>query len=133
MSLPVAPAGASIGLDLVSVPRFADRLASGGERLLARLFTAAERAACADRPRPAEHLAARFAAKEAAMKALGTGWSEGVAFTDFEVVSTPGRPPTLALQGRASEIAGRIGLRTWRVSLTHTADVAGAVVLALPD
>ncbi len=120
-----------LGLDLVEVERFRQALARGGEALLRRLFTPAERAECARRADPALHLAARFAAKEAAMKALGTGWTRGVAFLDLEVRSDGIGPPTLEIRGRAAAILAEQGFRGLRLSLTHTATTAGAVVAAI--
>lgn len=120
-----------LGLDLVDLDRFRRALERGGEAFLRRIFTAAERAECARRPDPAPHLAARFAAKEAAMKALGTGWTRGVAFLDLEVRSDGARPPSLEVRGRAAEVLAEQGFRGLRVSLTHTARTAGAVVQAV--
>lgn len=129
MASPEAP---GIGTDLVSVPRFAAALARGGAALRARLFTAAELAQCEADPRAAERLAARFAAKEAALKALGTGWASGLGFTDVEVRGGGGEPPHLALHGAAAARAQALGIRELRVSLTHTEEFAQAFVVASP-
>ncbi|HBF22258.1 MAG TPA: hypothetical protein DDW23_00460, partial [Planctomycetes bacterium] len=77
----IKPSG--VGIDLVEIDRFRVSLETGGEKILNKLFTAQEQASCNTRKDPIPHYAARFAAKEAAMKALGTGWTRGVAFTDF--------------------------------------------------
>jgi holo-[acyl-carrier protein] synthase len=117
---------AGVGLDLLDVVRLEHALARR-PRLAERLFTDAERAYSAARARPARHLAARFCAKEAVAKALGlAGWS----FRDVEVVSTPSAP-RVRLSGAAAARAGELGVDV-RVSLTHTAETAGAVALALP-
>jgi holo-[acyl-carrier protein] synthase len=121
-----------VGTDLVSVPRFAAALERGGDVLRARLFTAAERAACESGPRTAERLAVRFAAKEAALKALGTGWSGGLGFTDVEVTGGGGAAPRLRLHGPAAARAHAAGILELRVSLTHTEEFAHAVVVAVP-
>lgn len=112
-----------MGVDVVGLARFEDALARS-PRLAERLFTAAERAYAATRPRPIESLAARFAAKEAAMKALGSGWPK-ISWQDIEVVRGQGRP-TLLLHGRAAELAsgGRCS-----VSLAHDGGVAIANVI----
>jgi holo-[acyl-carrier protein] synthase len=98
------------GIDLVEIARVERALALRGERFAARVFTAAERRACLRRARAARHFALRFAAKEAGMKALGTGWGAGVGWHDFEVVEGP-RGLELEVTGRARELASARGLR----------------------
>ncbi len=121
----MSPTG--IGIDLVEVPRIRGMLEKHGSRFKERTFTAGEIAycdACAD---PAMHYAARFAAKEAAAKALGTGlWSEGVNWTDIEVIREADGKPSLLLHGAAKTHAGG---RSCLVSLTHTRELALAQVL----
>ena len=95
----------ALGLDLVQIDRLAEMLERRGDRLLERLFTDAERAYCDRRKRRATHYAGRFAVKEAVMKALGTGWAQGVRWRDIEVVRQPGRAPELALHGASARIA----------------------------
>jgi holo-[acyl-carrier protein] synthase len=129
MTNPEAP---GVGTDLVSVPRFAAALERGGAAFRARLFTAAELAQCEPGPRAAERLAARFAAKEAALKALGTGWSSGLAFTDVEVCGGGSAAPRLELHGPAAARAQALGIGELRVSLTHTEEFAQAMVVAAP-
>ncbi len=120
------------GIDVVEVDRLAASLDRQGDRFLERVYTAGEVAyADANPKRRVEHLAARFAAKEAAMKALGTGWTRGVAFTDFEVVRDAAGAPSLRVSGAAAEIAAERGISVWSVSLSHTRGVAVASVLAL--
>jgi len=118
-----------IGLDVVSVERVRGLWERRREPFLRRVFTPAESAACAAKADPVPSLAARFAAKEAGMKALGTGWAQGVGWRDLEVTSAPGRPPGLALRGRAEEVAASLGVAAVRLSLSHDAGVAAAVVI----
>lgn len=118
------------GIDLAETARIAAMLADHGDRFLERCFTPREIADSGDGPRRVEHLAARFAAKEAALKALGTGWSRGVGWTDIEVVRAASGKPDLVVTGRAAEIARDAGITRWHVSLTHTRDHAVASVIA---
>jgi holo-[acyl-carrier protein] synthase len=120
------------GIDLVDVARIGRMVAEHGESFLARCFTEGERAYAGDRKRRDEHLAARFAAKEAVLKALGTGWSNGIAWTDVEVVLLPSGQPTVSLSGRAAELAQAQGIRAWLLSLSHTEThaIASAIGLA---
>lgn len=119
-----------VGVDTVAIARLEDLLAAQGERLWTRLCTDAEAAYCRSRARPAESLAARFAAKEAAMKCLRTGWAEGIGFRMIEVVRDAHGAVSLQLHGRALDRATALGIAAWHVSLTHTADVATAFVVA---
>ena len=122
------------GIDLVEVERFARLLSAHGDHALDRLFTPAERAYAGGNPhRRAEHLAARFAAKEAALKALGTGWARGIAWTDLEVNRNTAGRPELAVTGVAGDIARDLGVTRWTLSLTHVRGLAAASVLALGD
>jgi holo-[acyl-carrier protein] synthase len=118
-----------LGTDLVAVARVEALLSRHGERFLDRVFTPTERAECLRRARPAVHLAARLAAKEAAMKALGTGWSLGVRWLDVEVQSSGGTPPRLRLEGVARTRADAQGVRQTLVSLSHDGGYALAVVM----
>ncbi|HEX7550195.1 MAG TPA: holo-ACP synthase [Candidatus Methylomirabilis sp.] len=119
-----------LGTDLVAIPRVESLLARHRERFLSRVFTAAEQAECLGRARPAIHLAARVAAKEAAMKALGSGWGLGVQWLDVEVRSKDGTPPSLVLAGAACARAEALGIRQTLVSLSHDGEYALAVVIA---
>lgn len=121
------------GIDLVENARIAAVLADHEERFLERVFTLAEQAYRADSRRRTEHLAARFAAKEAAMKALGTGLASGITWTEVEVQSGPTGAPTLRLHGRAAEVAAGLGITTWHLSLSHTDTHAMASVIACAD
>jgi holo-[acyl-carrier protein] synthase len=116
-----------LGVDVCEVARIRRALeAPTGRRFRQRVFTAGEQAYCEARRRGRfASYAARFAAKEAAMKALGTGWSEGVGWRDFEVVRQSGAPPALRLHGRAATLARRHGMVRWHVALSH--DARGAV------
>lgn len=118
-----------VGVDSVAIARLADLLEAQGERLWQRLCTDAEANYCRSRARPAESLAARFAAKEAAMKCLGTGWSAGVGFRDIEVTRRDDGAVGLRLHGAAAARATALGIDRWHVSLTHTDDVATAFVV----
>ncbi|HEU0013253.1 MAG TPA: holo-ACP synthase [Longimicrobium sp.] len=118
-----------VGLDLVRIARVEDFVRRRGERALRRVFTAAEQARCASSRAPAESLAARFAAKEAFFKALGTGWGTGGRWTEVEVVSAPSGAPSLRLSGRAAETAAARGVARIHLSLTHSDDTAAAVVV----
>lgn len=119
-----------IGLDLVTVTRFADALERGGEAFRKRLFTAKEQAHAATRSKPAQHYAARFAAKEAVMKALGRGFGQGVAFPEIEILSDGKSAPQVVLHGKTKELADAAGIVAWALSLSHSDDTAGAVVMA---
>jgi holo-[acyl-carrier protein] synthase len=120
------------GIDLVDVARIAAMIERHGETALARCFTAAERDYC-DRQsrRRMEHYAARFAAKEAVLKALGTGWAKGIGWTDVEVRRDPAGRPTVQLHGRAAAIAAEQGIAAWQLSLSHTATQAIASAIAI--
>jgi holo-[acyl-carrier protein] synthase len=117
------------GIDLVEIGRIQQSFERYGERFLNRVFTAAEQAYCMRKRRAAESLAARFAAKEAGAKALGTGISRGVNWLEIEVCREPGGRPTLRFSGRAAEIAGHLRVAHIALSLTHTAELAMASVL----
>ena len=120
----------AVGLDLVEIDRFRTSLERGGVRFRERLFTPREQALARPLGREAEFLAGRFAAKEAVLKCLGTGWSQGVAWRDVEILSTPGGAPELSLAGRAAEVAAGLGFRGWTLSITHTERTAAAVAVA---
>jgi len=119
-----------IGLDLVTVTRFADALERGGDAFRKRLFTPKEQAHAATRSKPAQHYAARFAAKEAVMKALGRGFGQGVAFPEIEILSDGKSAPQVVLHGKTKQLAEAAGIVTWALSLSHSDDTAGAVVMA---
>src|SRR5271169_2585199 len=99
------------GIDIAEVPRIRRSIARFGDRFLQRVFTTSEIRYCDSKANRVERYAARFAAKEAAMKALGTGWSHGVRWRDCEVVRQPGGRPTIVFHGKAGEFAGKLGVK----------------------
>jgi holo-[acyl-carrier protein] synthase len=118
-----------LGVDIAEVARVRAAIGRRGERMLKRLFTARERAYCERAKNKFERYAGRFAAKEAAMKALGTGWRRGVRWVDLEVVRAPGGRPTMTLHGEAKKIAERQGVAHIAMSITHTGTQAFAQVI----
>jgi len=119
-----------IGLDATDIPRIAQTLERYGDRFLHRIFTDGEIAYCKRRRNPGPHLAGRFAAKEAGMKALGTGHSRGVLWKDLEVVRVSG-PPQLRLHGTAAARAERMGVQSSLLTITHSDTLAMAQVVML--
>jgi holo-[acyl-carrier protein] synthase len=118
------------GIDVCEVDRIQTAIQSSyGRRLVERVFTQLEIAYAESKANKFERYAARFAAKEAGMKALGTGWRGGLSWRDLEVANLPSGRPTLRLSGKAAEIAERLGVRQISLSLTHTAAQALAVVI----
>jgi holo-[acyl-carrier protein] synthase len=121
-----------LGFDATDIPRIASTVERYGDRFLQRVFTEGEIAYCTRRRNPAPHLAGRFAAKEAAMKALGTGHSRGVLWRDIEVVRLSG-PPQLRLHGGAAARADRMHVRSSLLTITHSEALAMAQVLLLGE
>ena len=119
-----------LGTDLIEIERIERSVARFGERFLERVFTPGEIAYCHAKKGSAESFAARFAAKEAGAKALGTGISRGVSWKEFEVKRKPGQRPELHLSGRAAEIARELGVNRMSLSLTHSRQMSMAVVVA---
>lgn len=117
------------GIDLIEIARIQQSLERYGQRFLDRVYTPAEQAFCLRKRKAAESLAARFAAKEAAAKALGTGIARGVNWLEIEVVRERGERPTLRFHGRAREIAAHLGVAHGALSITHSADLAMASVV----
>jgi holo-[acyl-carrier protein] synthase len=118
-----------VGTDLMEIARIAQSIARYGDRFLRRVFTPREIAYCQRKKNAAESFAARFAAKEAGAKALGTGISHGVGWLELEVAREPSGKPRLELTGRAAEWARHLGVVRTSLSLTHSRDVALAVVV----
>jgi holo-[acyl-carrier protein] synthase len=118
-----------IGIDVAEVKRIRAVIESQGERFLRRVFTREEVAYCEKFKNKYERYAGRFAAKEAAMKALGTGWSRGVRWVDVEVVRARGGRPILELKGEARKVADRLGVKNIALSMTHTVEQAIAQVI----
>lgn len=117
------------GIDLVEVPRVAASIERFGRRFLERIFTADEIQYCESKQNRIERYAARFAAKEAGMKAIGTGWRFGVGWHDVEVRREPGGRPTVVFAGKAAEVAARLGVKRASLSLSHTEQHAIAQVI----
>lgn len=117
------------GIDISEVPRIAESIERFGERFLRRVFTDGEIQYCDSKANRVERYASRFAAKEAAMKALGTGWSRGVRWRDIEVFRQPGSRPTLRFHGKAGEMAARLKAKNVSLSLSHTPELAIASVI----
>ena len=112
------------GVDIVSVPRIAQMRADHGLHFLNRCFTPAEQAYCHDTKHPAQRLAGRFAAKEAILKVLGTGWRGQIAWTDMQILPDPQGKPILTLTGESARIAQSLGIARWYLSISHTAEQA---------
>ncbi len=120
---------AGTGIDLVEIERMRQAIERHGSHLLERVFTPAEIAYAERKANRFERYAARFAAKEAGMKAIGTGWRNGVRWVDFEVANEPSGRPSLKLHGEAAALAARMGVSSVSLSLTHTATAAMAFVI----
>ena len=118
-----------LGVDMEEITRLGDAIKRHGRIFLERIFTPAEIAYCERHRDPVERYAGRFAAKEAAMKALGTGWGQGVRWRDIEVARQPGGRPTIIFHGVARERAERLGGRQISLSITHTGNFALAEVI----
>jgi holo-[acyl-carrier protein] synthase len=117
------------GVDLIEIERIARSIERYGDRFLRRIYTDHEIAYCTSKRSSAESFAARFAAKEAGAKALGTGISRGVTWIEFQVARQPGGRPVLELRGRAALLARELGVKTISLSLTHTGNLAMATVM----
>ena len=117
------------GIDIAEVDRIAASIQRFGRRFLERVFTAGEIRYCESKANKAERYAGRFAAKEAAMKAIGTGWSGGVTWQDVEVTLVPGGRPTLTFHGKAAEFFQKLGAVRAHLSITHTKEQAMAQVI----
>ncbi len=119
------------GIDIVETSRIARMMDDHADRFMLRVFTEAERSYSADRRRMIEHLAGRFAAKEAVLKALGTGWGRGILWTDVEVVRQDSGQPTVLLHGRCLEVATEQGVTRWMLSISHISTHATASAIAI--
>jgi holo-[acyl-carrier protein] synthase len=117
------------GIDICEVARVRQAIDRFGQRFVKRVFTEAERAYCESKRNRIERYAARFAAKEAAMKAIGTGLRRGVSWQDFEVGREPGGRPTIVIRGKGAEFAAKLGMKRAALSITHTKDQALAQVI----
>ena len=118
-----------LGLDIAEIDRIEAAIVRHGAPFIERLFTPSEAAYCESHKNRYERYAARFAAKEAAMKALGTGWRRGVRWRDIEVTREPSGKPTLRLEGVAKEFADRLGVKHISMTITHSGNLALAQVI----
>jgi holo-[acyl-carrier protein] synthase len=118
-----------LGVDIAEIDRIETAIARHGQAFLDRVFTPDEIAYCEKHKKKFERYAARFAAKEATMKALGTGWRNGVRWVDLEVVREPSGKPTMRLHGRARELAEQLGVKHISLSQTHSGNTALAQVI----
>ena len=117
------------GVDLAEVARIAKSIERYGDKFIRRIYTPAEIAYVERKANKFERYAARFAAKEAGMKAIGTGWRRGVTWQDFEVANLPTGKPTLRLYGVAAKVADKLGVKNIALSITHTAELGMAHVI----
>jgi holo-[acyl-carrier protein] synthase len=118
-----------LGVDIAEVDRIAAAIERHGRAFLNRVFTPSEIAYCEKHRDRAERFAGRFAAKEAAMKALGTGWARGVRWVEIEVAREPSGKPTLKLSGASRAIADHLGVKNIALTITHTGNTALALVI----
>lgn len=120
------------GIDIVETDRIRRMFQEHGQRFLDRCFTPAEQAYCDKNPkRRFEHLAGRFAAKEAVLKVLGTGWRGGIAWTDIEILNEPSGQPRVTLTGESAQIAASIGICRWHISISHIETHATASAIGM--
>ncbi len=117
------------GIDLVEIARVGVLLDRHGDRFLQRCFTVDEQVYATSRKRCVEHLAGRFAAKEAVLKVLGTGWGQGVGWTDAQILRKPTRQPYVVMSGQGLTVATQLGICHWWVSISHTDAHAMASVI----
>ncbi|MGH9692028.1 MAG: holo-ACP synthase [Candidatus Acidiferrales bacterium] len=118
-----------LGMDIAEIDRIGAAIARHGATFLERVYTRREVSYCESHKNKFERYAARFAAKEAAMKALGTGWSHGVRWRDIEVANAPGGKPALNLEGVAGQLADRLGVKNISLTITHSGNLALAQVI----
>jgi len=121
------------GIDLVDCPRIEQMIKRHGERFVKRVFTATEQAYAGANKNGIDKLAGRFAAKEAILKLMGTGWRGKIAWTDIEIANNPSGQPEVALSGEVKKLAERLGIKHISVSITHTANFAIASAVALAE
>jgi len=119
------------GIDLVDCPRIEEMIERHGERFVNRVFTANEQAYAEANKNSIEKLAGRFAAKEAILKLIGTGWRGKIAWTDIEVINNPMGQPEITLSGEVEKLADKLRIKHISVSITHTANFAIASAVAL--
>ena len=119
------------GIDLVDCPRIEQMIERHGDRFIKRVFTAAEQAYAGKNKNEVEKLAGRFAAKEAILKLVGTGWRGRIAWTDIEIINNAAGQPEVTLGGEVRKIADKLDIKRISVSITHTANFAIASAVAL--
>lgn len=119
-----------MGVDIVECERIARMIEKHGDLFLKRVYTPREIEYCSPRKAAVQHYAGRWAAKEAILKALGTGWSKGIQWTDLEIANLPGGKPEVVLHGQASIHADAIGIRDVLISISHTSQQAIASAIA---
>lgn len=120
-----------VGIDIIEIDRIAKAVEKGGERFLQRIYTTAERLYCEEKRQPHSSYAARFAAKEAVLKAMGTGVSGGASFTDVEVCQKQGGAPSINLHNKTAIIAQEKGITEIMLSLSHSRKQAVAIAIAM--
>ena len=130
---PKRPPGAvlGIGTDIIECARIAQMIEKHGEHFLQRVYTQQEIAYCAGRKAAHQHYAGRWAAKEAVLKALGTGWAHGIQWVDVEVVNQQGGKPNIVLEGKAREISHQLGIEMMLISISHCKNYATAYATAI--
>ncbi len=121
------------GIDVVEIPRMAAMLEKHGDRFTERVFTQAERDYCCTKKRQLEHLAGRFAAKEAVLKVIGTGWVGKISWHDVEVVNNAAGQPHVNLTGESARIAAELGIAKVLISISHTENWAAASAIGLAE
>ncbi len=121
------------GIDLVDCPRIEAMIERHGKRFIKRVFTAVEQAYAKANKNEIEKLAGRFAAKEAILKLIGTGWRGKIAWTDIEIINNSAGQPEVTLDGEVKKIADKLGIKHISVSITHTANFAIASAVALTE
>ena len=121
------------GIDIIECDRIKHIWDRHGERFLRRVFTEGEIAYCLARRDPLPHLAGRFAAKEAVLKVLGTGWRRGINWTDIEVTNVTSGRPNVLLTGHSAHIAQKLGIQTVHISITHTSRYGAASAIGVGD
>ncbi len=131
----VPPSGGilGIGTDIIECDRITQMLEKHGDVFLARVYTPCEIAYCSARKAANQHYAGRWAAKEAVLKALGTGWAHGIQWTDVQVVNQQGGKPNIELDGRAKEISEQLGIREILISISHCRNYAVAYATAIGE
>lgn len=120
-----------IGTDIIECTRIVQMIEKHGELFLQRVYTVDEISYCEERKAAYQHYAGRWAAKEAVLKALGTGWSQGIQWTDVEVVNAPGGKPSIALTGVALDISQKLGIAEMMISISHCREYATAYATAV--